>query len=233
MAIVKTVVADDKLTTVEEIDLLSVPDDELDELFPPERQSTSPQTPPGPRDGAGGFEWTVRAIEAFWRSHAPTRKTASGRVVALPEPLTLAAYARDILGCIARLRRALAHNASLEGVVLDAMRLGRKIEDARGRFNHGKSTRIGIERRLRKQASGKQSGKARRANNIDRDRIIAAVAHEIRCNVPYSVEHSTRWLADRVAHRLQTHEGWLEKGWRALSTGAIRGRLLSHTPPIR
>lgn len=198
------VVADDGLSIVKEIDLFEVPEEELPRLFP---------------QGIGGFEWQVAQIEPFWRAHAP--KDAE-----LPEPLSLAWYAREILGLIERLRSILAPPRkwwrphvetmpdgsqrreeevlpNLEPVVLLAIRLGQLSEEAHWRFNRRTQILLGAgaHRTLKRAARNRGADIHEAAKKSDPQ--IRALAREFREQHPYSRHYySTHWLAKQIARRL-------------------------------
>ena len=147
----------------------------------------------------------VRDVEQFWRAHSPPDNST-------PNPLTLASYAQSILRYIQRLRAAIANNPSLEGVILDAMRLGKQTEDAKWRFNRGDHVRRHVEIVTTNRASAR---KPRPRGNSANDDEIKATARRLRRATPYAPipEQSTRWLADQIAIHLR------------IPFGTVRGRL--------
>jgi hypothetical protein len=181
MAIKSKIAADDGLTRVERID-------QDTDFSTATREDWAKWLPVG-------FEGMVRDAEQFWRAHAPPAG-------ALPEPLTLAWYARNILDYIKRLREAIAANASIEGVVLDAIRLGKETEDAKWRFNRGDHVRRHVKIVTTNRVSAR---KPRPRGNSISDQEITATARRLRRTTLYAptLEHSTRWLAGQVAQSLR------------------------------
>jgi hypothetical protein len=180
MSIKSRVVADDGLTVVEQIDQ----DTDFSGATPEERARWLPP----------GFERMVQDAEQYWRAHDPPD-------VATSTPLTRPWYAERILPAIDRLRAAIARDASLERIVLDALRVGQLTEAAVWRFNHGKSARVGIKRRQRKRVAGLRSGETRRARNRPN---IEVLAKKIRDTQPYSQsEYPTTLLAQNIGRKLR------------------------------
>jgi hypothetical protein len=188
MAIKSRVIADDGLTRVEEIDLLALTLDELKTVIP---------------DGAGGFEWTVREVEAHWRAWLPSAGVAV-------KPLSRAAYARDIIAHIERLRSAIARDPSLEAWVLAAMDVGKMTEDAKWRFNRGDHVRQRVKIIATNRAS---SRKPRPRGNSASDQEIEETARRLRRTTPYArnSEQSTRWLAGKIAKALRIPFGTVRR----------------------
>lgn len=123
---------------------------------------------------------------------------------ALPKPLSLAWYAQKILACIRRLRAALASErppASLEAVVIDALRLGQYAEEAVWRFNRGDHIRQRVKVITRNRESARKRRPRGRSANDD---SIEKTARRLRHTTPYAStkDHSTRWLAGEVARLL-------------------------------
>jgi hypothetical protein len=184
-------------------------DDGLDRIETVNQDTPLSEYPAWAREPFGGFENDVRAVERYWKAFAARHPRRAGT----GNPLSRASYARQITWGLDLLRTNLQSDPTREGIITLALKVGSWITDAQWRFNRGPSTRVGIKRRKQSSKAGRKSGAVRRAKT---DGPVALTANRIRRTHPYSREHSTRWLALKVATELKRKVETIRKALHAL-----------------